>query len=46
GISAWLALSDATAAFGKEYPHLNAPATAEEVWRRVTKVAAESADGV
>lgn len=46
GISAWLALSDATAAFGEKYPHLNAPATAEEVWRRVTEVSAEGADGV
>ncbi len=33
GISAWLALSDAVAAGGDAYPHLNAPATAEEIWR-------------
>ncbi|NIZ13444.1 xanthine dehydrogenase molybdopterin binding subunit [Phaeobacter sp. HF9A] len=33
GISAWLALSAAVAGFGRDYPHLNAPATAEEIWR-------------
>jgi xanthine dehydrogenase large subunit len=33
GISAWLALSDAVSRFGEGYPHLNAPATAEEIWR-------------
>ncbi|CUH86118.1 Xanthine dehydrogenase molybdenum-binding subunit [Phaeobacter sp. CECT 5382] len=33
GISAWLALSNAVAQFGEGYPALNAPATAEEVWR-------------
>ena len=38
GISAWLALSDAVAAFGTAYPALNAPATAEEVWRAVRRV--------
>ncbi|KIC31128.1 xanthine dehydrogenase molybdopterin binding subunit [Leisingera sp. ANG-M6] len=38
GISAWLALSDAVAAFGPAYPALNAPATAEEVWRAIRRV--------
>ncbi|MEX5599453.1 xanthine dehydrogenase molybdopterin binding subunit [Pseudophaeobacter sp. C1-32P7] len=33
GISAWLALSDAVSAFGATYPALDAPATAEEIWR-------------
>ena len=35
GISAFLALSDAVAACGPHYPALNAPATAEEVWRAI-----------
>ncbi|OIQ31862.1 MAG: xanthine dehydrogenase molybdopterin binding subunit [Alphaproteobacteria bacterium MedPE-SWcel] len=35
GISAWLALSRAVGAYGTGYPHLNAPATAEEIWRRI-----------
>ncbi len=38
GISAWLALSDAVAACGPAYPALNAPATAEEVWRGLQRV--------
>ena len=38
GISAWLALSDAVAACGAAYPALNAPATAEEVWRGLGRV--------
>ncbi|WP_420003940.1 xanthine dehydrogenase molybdopterin binding subunit [Arenibacterium sp. LLYu02] len=38
GISAWLALSNAIAGYGEDYPHLNAPATAEEVWRAARKV--------
>ncbi|WP_372575011.1 xanthine dehydrogenase molybdopterin binding subunit [Ruegeria jejuensis] len=38
GISAWLALSDAVAACGPAYPALNAPATAEEVWRGIRRV--------
>ncbi|MFA3919079.1 xanthine dehydrogenase molybdopterin binding subunit [Ruegeria hyattellae] len=38
GISAWLALSDAVAACGSTYPALNAPATAEEIWRGVRRV--------
>ena len=38
GISAWLALSNAVAGYGEDYPHLNAPATAEEVWRAARKV--------
>ncbi|MFW8596054.1 xanthine dehydrogenase molybdopterin binding subunit [Cribrihabitans neustonicus] len=38
GISAWLALSDAAAAFGDGYPHLNAPATAEELWRATRRL--------
>ena len=42
GISAWLALSDAVAQFGTGYPALNAPATAEEIWRCVRR----QADGV
>ncbi|MBL3701691.1 xanthine dehydrogenase molybdopterin binding subunit [Sulfitobacter sp. BDSS02] len=35
GISAFLALSDAVAGCGAQYPALNAPATAEEVWRAI-----------
>ncbi|MCF6432448.1 xanthine dehydrogenase molybdopterin binding subunit [Leisingera sp. MMG026] len=38
GISAWLALSDAVSAFGDAYPALDAPATAEEVWRAIRRV--------
>ena len=38
GISALLALSDAVAACGTAYPALDAPATAEEVWRAVRRV--------
>ncbi|NOD32653.1 xanthine dehydrogenase molybdopterin binding subunit [Ruegeria atlantica] len=38
GISAWLALSNAVAACGDRYPALNAPATAEEVWRGVQRM--------
>ncbi len=38
GISAWLALSNAVAACGEVYPALDAPATAEEVWRGVQKM--------
>ena len=38
GISAWLALSDAVAACGDGYPALNAPATAEEVWRAIQRL--------
>jgi xanthine dehydrogenase large subunit len=38
GISAWLALSNAVAACGDSYPALDAPATAEEVWRGVQRV--------
>ena len=38
GISAYLALSDAVAACGPTYPALNAPATAEEVWRAMKGV--------
>jgi xanthine dehydrogenase large subunit len=38
GISAWLALSNAVSAFGDAYPALNAPATAEEVWRAIRRV--------
>ena len=37
GISAWLALSRAAAAAGEAYPALNAPATAEELWRAVAR---------
>jgi xanthine dehydrogenase large subunit len=42
GISAWLALSDAVSAFGATYPALDAPATAEEIWR----AARRTSDGV
>ncbi|KUJ76209.1 aldehyde oxidase [Ruegeria marisrubri] len=38
GISAWLALSNAVAACGDGYPALDAPATAEEVWRAIRRV--------
>ncbi|WP_050928320.1 xanthine dehydrogenase molybdopterin binding subunit [Aestuariivita boseongensis] len=38
GISAWLALSDAVSSCGPAYPALNAPATAEEIWRAARKV--------
>ena len=37
GISAWLAISDAVAQFGEIYPALDAPATAEEVWRKARR---------
>ncbi len=37
GISTFLALSDAVAACGPHYPDLQAPATAEEVWRAVAR---------
>ena len=39
GISAWLALSDAVASTGTDYPALNAPATAERVYRTAKRVA-------
>ena len=38
GISAWLALSNAVAACGDDYPALDAPATAEQVWHGIQKV--------
>ncbi len=38
GISAWLALSDAVAQFGEGYPALDAPATAEEIWRKARRL--------
>jgi xanthine dehydrogenase large subunit len=38
GISAWLALSDAVAQFGDSYPALDAPATAEEIWRKARRL--------
>ncbi|UTS81622.1 xanthine dehydrogenase molybdopterin binding subunit [Phaeobacter piscinae] len=41
GISAWLALSHAVDAYGGGYPALNAPATAEELWRAVRRIAPE-----
>ncbi len=40
GISAFLALSDAVAACGPNYPNLQAPATAEEVLRAVRRARA------
>ena len=42
GISAFLALSDAVAACGEDYPSLDAPATAERIWHAVQRVS----DGV
>ncbi|MEC8575215.1 MAG: xanthine dehydrogenase molybdopterin binding subunit [Pseudomonadota bacterium] len=42
GISAWLALSDAVGAYGGSYPALNAPATSEEIWRAVRRIAPEA----
>lgn len=42
GISAWLALSDAVSSCGDAYPALNAPATAEEVWKGIRRLS----DGV
>ncbi len=42
GISAWLALSDAVGAYGGSYPALNAPATAEQIWRAVRRIAPEA----
>ncbi|MFV1528708.1 MULTISPECIES: xanthine dehydrogenase molybdopterin binding subunit [unclassified Phaeobacter] len=39
GISAWLALGDAVGHFAPAYPALNAPATAEEIWRAVRRIA-------
>jgi len=38
GISAFLALSDAVAACGSDYPDLNAPATAEQVWLAIRRL--------
>ena len=38
GISAALALSDAVAAFGREYPDLSTPATAERVLMAIERV--------
>ncbi|QPM90633.1 xanthine dehydrogenase molybdopterin binding subunit [Pseudooceanicola algae] len=38
GISAWLALSDAVAAFGTAYPVLDAPATPERVLAAINRV--------
>jgi xanthine dehydrogenase large subunit len=38
GISALLALSDAVAACGPDYPALDAPATAERVWAAIRRV--------
>jgi xanthine dehydrogenase large subunit len=38
GISAWLAISDAVAQFGEGYPALDAPATAEEIWRKTRRL--------
>ncbi|UWR71731.1 xanthine dehydrogenase molybdopterin binding subunit [Phaeobacter inhibens] len=42
GISAWLALSHAVGAYGDSYPALDAPATAEELWRAVRRIAPEA----
>jgi xanthine dehydrogenase large subunit len=39
GISAWMALSDAIGSTGVDYPALNAPATAERVYRTAKRVA-------
>ncbi|MEP5760517.1 MAG: xanthine dehydrogenase molybdopterin binding subunit [Litoreibacter sp.] len=38
GISAWLALSDAVASCGDDYPNLDAPATAERVLSAIDRV--------
>ncbi|MBT3139664.1 xanthine dehydrogenase molybdopterin binding subunit [Phaeobacter gallaeciensis] len=46
GISAYLALNNAVGACGDAYPALNAPATAEEVWRGVRRVHAGGDNGV
>ncbi|WP_170607332.1 xanthine dehydrogenase molybdopterin binding subunit [Ruegeria arenilitoris] len=45
GISAWLALSNAVGACGDKYPALNAPATAEEIWRGI-KCTRGNPDGI
>ncbi len=42
GISAWLALSNAVAACGDAYPALDAPATAEEIWRGIQRLRGSS----
>ncbi|MGV6803998.1 MAG: xanthine dehydrogenase molybdopterin binding subunit [Ruegeria sp.] len=42
GISAWLALSNAVAACGSDYPAVNAPATAEEVWSAIQRIRGET----
>ncbi|WP_158972142.1 xanthine dehydrogenase molybdopterin binding subunit [Chachezhania sediminis] len=39
GISAFLALGDAVASCGTDYPSLDAPATAERIWHAVRRVA-------
>ncbi len=46
GISAYLALNNAVGACGNTYPALNAPATAEEVWRGVRRVHAGGDNGI
>ncbi|GAA6193779.1 xanthine dehydrogenase molybdopterin binding subunit [Phaeobacter sp. NW0010-22] len=46
GISAYLALNNAVGACGDAYPALNAPATAEEVWRGVRRVHAGGDSGI
>ena len=38
GISAFLAMSDAVAAFGNDYPALDAPATPERILMAVNRV--------
>lgn len=46
GISAYLALNNAVGACGDAYPALNAPATAEEVWRGFRRVHAGGDNGI
>ena len=38
GISAWLAQSNAVSSFGDDFPAMDAPGTAEEVWRAIRRV--------
>lgn len=46
GISAYLALNNAVGACGDAYPALNAPATAEEIWRGVRRVRSGGDSGI
>ena len=44
GISAYLALSDAVASCGSNYPNLQAPATAEEVFFAIKRAKGDKSE--